>query len=504
MLKRHLLIAYLLLSGMSMSVPADVAENSRKQISGKEIIQSTQENTPVSTDKTAAQELLNHKEETAHTTKTKNTALLKDVILVLDNSGSMKKNDRLYLTKYAVTEFINNLDKLTRVTIIIFDQKIRTIVPAIDISPLGRQKLLSSLSEINYHGMYTNSPSAIEKAIYELKNNAREDARKIIVFMTDGIVDTGNPAWDIEKTKWLKEDLAADAADAKIKIFGIAFTEDADFELIQSLSQKTDGEYYRVLVADDLSKVFKKVNELIHRPEQAEVTSKPPERIIERIIEKAPPPEPIIVEVPVMQPAAADRFDNNKIRLIAMVLVILLLAGLVAIFVLLRSNRAKPAGQDTAPEAYLNNIHGMTQYTTFTTFALSNKPTMLGRVAGEGHNKQLSYLVIPESTIGRNHALIEYRDFSYWIIDQGSINGTFVNDKTITSETRLKHGDIIRLHNIELEFVIPEMEEAGLTVISDSAISGHQSSNSDVTLMPDFDLHTKEDSDTTGDHENKT
>ena len=41
------------------------------------------------------------------TSESAESHLKKDVILVLDNSGSMKKNDPQFLTKQAVTEFIN-------------------------------------------------------------------------------------------------------------------------------------------------------------------------------------------------------------------------------------------------------------------------------------------------------------------------------------------------------------------------------------------------------------
>ena len=71
--------------------------------------------------------------------------LKKDVILVLDNSGSMKKNDPQFLTKQAVTEFINKLDESTRVAIIIFDQDVRMAVPLTEITSASRQGLLDSL-----------------------------------------------------------------------------------------------------------------------------------------------------------------------------------------------------------------------------------------------------------------------------------------------------------------------------------------------------------------------
>lgn len=411
------------------------------------------------------------------------SSLIKDVVLVLDNSGSMKKNDPQFLTNNAVTEFINNLDESTRAAIVIFDQDVRMAVPLTDISPTSRQGLLDSLSQINYKGLYTNSPAAIESAIYDLKNNGREEARKIIVFMTDGIVDTGNTARDLEKTKWLKEDLAADAVDAGIRIFGIAFTENADFELIQSLAQKTEGEYYRALLADDLQNVFSKLNTLINKSDEPEIVEKVETRIIEKVVEKVvePKPEPIIVKIPVSATQIPDESERKRSVLILVTLAVLILAVIAMVLMLLRGSKSKSRDEETTQEAYLNDIHGITKQASF---ALSNKPTMLGRVAGKD-TEYLNYFVIPETSIGRRHSLIEYKGFSYWIIDQGSINGTFVNDRAVTSEVRLKHGDIIRLHKIEFEFVIPEMVDSGMTVISRTVIAGlGVPDGNEATLMP--------------------
>jgi predicted component of type VI protein secretion system len=128
---------------------------------------------------------------------------------------------------------------------------------------------------------------------------------------------------------------------------------------------------------------------------------------------------------------------------------------------------------------------------------------MLGRVAGKDTD-HLDYIVVPETTIGRRHSLIEYKDFAYWIVDQGSINGTFVNDQPVTSETRLKHGDKIRLHRCEFEFAMPDDADAGMTVISNTVIASQPAiSKEDATIAressgiqvdedaldePDFDI----------------
>ena len=428
----------------------------------------------------------------------------KDVILVLDNSGSMKKNDPQFLLAQAVNEFIGDLDDSTRLAIIIFDQNVKIAVPLTLVNDETRTTILDSLQQINYAGQYTDSPAAIERAIYDLKTNARPEAKKLIVFMTDGIVDTGNADQDLEKARWLKQDLAADAEDEGIQIFGIAFTDNADFQLIQSLAQQTNGEYYRALQPEDLKNVFGRIQTIINRvpkPEPVPVVAPPEPAPVVAPPEPVPavaPPEPVIIQVPV-QSQKLDEEEALRSKMILIALAVLIIAVIIMVLMLIRGSRNKGEDDEYVQEAFLNDINN---YTGQPSYKLGAKPTMLGRVAGTD-TEHLNYIVIPETTIGRRHALIEYKDFAYWIIDQGSINGTFVNDQMISSETRLKHGDRVRLHKFEFEFLMPEMADAGLTMISKTVLAANPALGTDEETMargnnvdtngsympePDFDL----------------
>ena len=178
-------------------------------------------------------------------------------------------NDPKFLVTEAIKEFISQKNENTRVGIIIFDGKVQLKVSLTVASFANRETILNSIRDINYKGLYTDFPAAIERAIYELKDNGRSESTKSIIFMTDGIVDTGDANRDLEKSRWMREDLAADAADNEIKVFGIAFTEAADFQLIQSISQQTKGKYFRALVAEDLKNVFQQINEAIEKESES-------------------------------------------------------------------------------------------------------------------------------------------------------------------------------------------------------------------------------------------
>jgi len=406
------------------------------------------------------------------------SAVLRDVVLVIDNSGSMRDNDPQKLAPLAVQEFIEQLGSGSRVALLIFDQDVELVQDFVDMES-GRDALLNGLSAIDYSGQYTDSPAAIERAIYELKNNARSDARRIIIFMTDGIVDTGDPQNDASRTDWLRSDLAADAARADIQIFGIAFTNQADFQLIQSLANKTEGDYFRALTADALGGVFERINEIIARQAEPEpepepvpepAATPPPQPVVQ-----APPPEPIVIEVP-SKSEEASREERTRNLILMVAASVLCLTVLAILIVLIKRGRAEREPEpEYEPKAYLSDIHGVTEQQSY---QLGRKPTMLGRVAGTDTD-HLNYIVIPETTVGRRHALIEYKDYAYWIIDQGSINGTYVNDHMVNTETRLKHGDRIRLHKFEFEFVMPEMFDSGMTVVSNTVYARDIASEED-------------------------
>ncbi len=382
-------------------------------------------------------------------------AVPRDVVLVVDNSGSMKHNDPGFLAKRAVEEFIGRLDGETRAQIIIFDEKVDVAVPFTAVTDESRATLLASLSRINYRGKFTNSPAAVERAIFDLKAGARPGAEKAIVFITDGIVDTGDKALDVEKARWLREDVTADAAEHGIRIFAIAYTDNADFMLIQSLARRTKGEYFRAAKAEDLAGVFASISESIAKPPVVEAPP-PPAPPVQAPL--PPPPAPVVITPPPPPPPP----HSSPLLLVA---VGLGAATVVLLLVLVFRRRsasagaAAPVARGSVPRAYLNDIH---RITSDPAYEIGAKPVMLGRAAGADRN--LDYIVVAQTTVGRAHALIEYKDFAFRIIDQGSVNGTFVNGERIDGEHVLKHGDRIRLHNFEFEFVMPDMADSGRTV----------------------------------------
>jgi len=98
------------------------------------------------------------------------------------------------------------------------------------------------------------------------------------------------------------------------------------------------------------------------------------------------------------------------------------------------------------------------------------KPTSaawLATIKGEGLGKEYAIenkrritigrltendIVIDDKTVSKNHCFIVTEQDYYIIGDAGSSNGTYINEKKISSHKRLADGDVITLGDTELEF----------------------------------------------------
>ncbi|HEX7046564.1 MAG TPA: VWA domain-containing protein [Gammaproteobacteria bacterium] len=423
----------------------------------------------------------------AGTSAVAQAAAPRDVMLVLDNSGSMRANDPARLSVSAVTDFIRSQSSDTRVGIVIFAGSPTLTKPLTPVMPGERERLLGGLDNLDFSGQWTETAAAVERALYELRVNGREDAGKAIILMTDGIIDTGNAERDLEKARWLRERLTEEAREQDVRIFGIAFTENADYELLQSVSQATDGEYFRALRAQDIAGVMARINDVLGEPAleieaEAFVTAEP-EPIVpatqepERLVYTPPelPPESSAETESVNPPAenAASADDEESPWRLILIVAALIVLGAVGVGILWGDevvrlwqsrNRLLREPEDHGPKAVLYDVYDPSDIKRH---ELGAKPAVIGRVSGS--DPAMDYVVVDERTVGRWHATIERRGQSFWIRDEGSVNGTFVNDQRVTAEHPLKHGDMVRVHRHEFEFVIPELFDSDRTMISPEA-----------------------------------
>lgn len=376
-----------------------------------------------------------------------------DVVLLLDNSGSMKKNDPQRLTPEVVSAFAGRMPPAARLAIVVFDERVRTVLPfmAAATEDFGA-RVRAALEVLGYAGKRTELPSAVERALYMLREEGRPGAQRVIVFMTDGIVDVGNEARSAEQARWLRESLATEARQLRIPIFGIALSDEADFQLIQSVAQTTGGAYYRVLTAGQVPGVFEQVSarlaELARPPE-------PPREAVE-----AAPPPPIVVTVPVPAPPA----ERDRVPWVFAGAALLVMAAVAVVALRARGVRREVR----MPKAVLYELvqHTGSKGRGTTMHVLGGPLVRIGREKGAND------IVIPKETISVEQAVIEFREGTFHLRDRGSLNGTFHNGTRVTGDVALKHRDRIAFDTYEYEFVRPDLDRAAATRIGGAGGGG--------------------------------
>jgi diguanylate cyclase (GGDEF)-like protein len=86
-------------------------------------------------------------------------------------------------------------------------------------------------------------------------------------------------------------------------------------------------------------------------------------------------------------------------------------------------------------------------------FVLDSSPIRVGRGA-ENH------IVLEGDSVSRRHAHFEQRSGAWWCVDDGSTNGSYVNDEQIMREARMGNGDRIKIGPTIFKFLSGQDVEA--------------------------------------------
>ena len=104
-------------------------------------------------------------------------------------------------------------------------------------------KTISRQRQAGHYDYYTNIGAGMQKARLELENNARPNAFRMMVLMTDGIANRPSP---VSAAKQYALDEADLAAASKIKIMTVSLGVNADKILMQDIADRTGGIHFNV------------------------------------------------------------------------------------------------------------------------------------------------------------------------------------------------------------------------------------------------------------------
>jgi pSer/pThr/pTyr-binding forkhead associated (FHA) protein len=374
--------------------------------------------------------------------------------------------------------------------IVTFDQSARTLLPLSEVKANEfAAALTAALQRVNYSGRLTDIPGGLEEARKEIEMHGRSDAQRIVVLLTDGEIDLGSDTRNSDRKIWLRERILPAVNRQGVRVFGITLTPDADVELIQSMAEATQGNYFRLLKAEEIPAVFNGI--LTHlqgirdrqvaeaaaaearegkrleqeqlqreRMQSAQAEQERSER--DRADREQAGRERFESDRTEREQAERERLERERVQreraesermlwLGGLLAAVILLCGAAIVFVVRRRDHAPSVA---VPAARLIDLGGQTGETEL---RIRGPLTRIGKLE-DGND-----IVIKSEGMSRAHALIEFKDGDFLVRDLRSTNGTFLNDRPVSADDRsgqmLKHEDILRFGPYSFRFVMDDMEK---------------------------------------------
>ena len=84
----------------------------------------------------------------------------------------------------------------------------------------------------------------------------------------------------------------------------------------------------------------------------------------------------------------------------------------------------------------------------------------LSPVTSIGRNSR-NTIVLNDTFVSADHALLMWRDSQWWLEDLGSRNGTLLNDAPLTGAAVISAGDVFTIGAVRFKLELPGRREAG-------------------------------------------
>jgi uncharacterized protein (TIGR03503 family) len=182
-----------------------------------------------------------------------------DVRMVIDISGSMKKNDPQNLRRPALDMLVQLLPEGSKAGIWSFGQYVNMLVPHGKVNKKWSKKATAASPAIKSIAQFTNIGEALEKAAYDFKSTQNKYQRHVIL-LTDGMVDINRDnAVNKKERQRIINTVLPMYEQAGITLHTIALSDNADKQLLNKLALVTDGKAEVAKTAEELMDVFLQV-----------------------------------------------------------------------------------------------------------------------------------------------------------------------------------------------------------------------------------------------------
>ena len=187
----------------------------------------------------------------------KNQPQSSDIRVLIDVSGSMKKNDPHNLRLPALRLLIGLLPPDSTAAVWTFGTKADSLVPFGLADDNWKTSAQQASKKIHSRDLFTNIGAALDAATADWGQTPSELSQRSIILLTDGMIDISkDEAINVQERSRILNTLLPEIVKTGASIHTIALSANADTDFLKQLSTKTDGGFEQTDSAEQLERIF--------------------------------------------------------------------------------------------------------------------------------------------------------------------------------------------------------------------------------------------------------
>lgn len=179
---------------------------------------------------------------------------VKDIVLAIDNSGSMQETDPEEERYKAAAQLITQMDSDKRVAVVEFHDQAQVIQPfELMKSQAVKEEVIARIDALEPTSAGTDIALALSETMSQIQKQSDQNRGTLVILLSDGFSD-------IDTTQVLEQYIQQGIV---VHTVGLSQVNAAGAGLLTEIAQRTGGEYYDVQEADKLSQVFQRIYDRI-------------------------------------------------------------------------------------------------------------------------------------------------------------------------------------------------------------------------------------------------
>ncbi|MHA6532909.1 vWA domain-containing protein [Paenibacillus sp. BAC0078] len=175
---------------------------------------------------------------------------VKDVVMVIDDSGSMKQSDPGNSRYTAAEALVQRMDEDNQTAVVTFNHDATVVQPLVSLSSsANREKVLSVIRSLQTTEGGTNISGALTEAMGVINSDNKAGRGAMVILLSDGFSEFDTSK---ELTEYVNRGIA-------VNTIGLALDDPSGSTLLRDIAATTGGQYYDVTDANRLGVVFQQI-----------------------------------------------------------------------------------------------------------------------------------------------------------------------------------------------------------------------------------------------------